>query len=44
MDEVVQIKLVIAKTDLPDKADLNMLVEVFIALLNDNIEGLDDKL
>ena len=44
VDEVVQIKRVIAETDLPDKADLNMLVEVCIALLNDNIEGLDDKL
>ena len=44
MDEVVQIKRVIAETDMPDKADLNMLVEVCIALLNDNIESLDDKL
>ena len=40
----MQIKRVIAETDMPDKADLNMLVEVCIALQNDNIESLDDKL
>lgn len=40
----MQIKRVIAEIDLPDKTDLNMLVEVCISLPNDNIEGLDDKL